>query len=55
MKAYEDGTLQPHQVEWAIKKYSSHRRIREKQDNFDSDQEFLTPTFKIGMPKHDNR
>jgi len=55
MKAYSDGTLQPHQVEWAMKKYSSHRRLRERDPILDAerDSEFLTPNFMIGMPVHE--
>lgn len=52
MIAYSNGKLEPHQVEWAIKKYSSHRRIKDnnKIDEFD----FLTEEFLIGMPCSNN-
>jgi hypothetical protein len=46
-RAYKDGTLSPSQVEWAIKKYSSHRRI---QDTTTSEIDFLTPEFCEDMP-----
>ena len=55
MKAYSDGTLQPHQVEWAMRKYSSHRRLRARDPNLEEkrDNEFLTPTFMIGVPERE--
>jgi len=49
IEAYHHGALAPHQVEWAMKKYSSHRRLREK--DFEKDfPEFLTPAFLEGCP-----
>jgi len=49
MEAYLKGTLVPHQVEWAMKKYTSHRRVRENDEekNFPP---FLTPEFMVGCP-----
>jgi hypothetical protein len=48
MRAYKDGTLTPHQVEWAIKKYSSHRRI--SNSNI-SEIDFLSDEFLADMPR----
>lgn len=49
MKAYKDGNLSPAQVEWAMKKYSSHRRIKENDPDYESPP-FLTPEFMEECP-----
>jgi hypothetical protein len=56
IEAYEKGTLLPHQVEWAVKKYSSHRRVLMKDgDDLGNSPAafpgFLTPEFMADCPK----
>jgi transposase len=48
MRAYKDGNLTPYQVEWAIKKYSSHRRIK---DSNISEMDFISDEFLSDMPQ----
>jgi hypothetical protein len=49
MQAYRYDTLSNPQVEWAMRKYTSHRRAKDvKQDELD--EEFLTPSFMTDMP-----
>jgi transposase len=50
IEAYHTGNLQPHQVEWAMKKYTSHRRIRETDPDIVLPG-FLTPEFSQEMPR----
>jgi hypothetical protein len=50
MKAYRMGTLSPAQVEWAMRKYTSHRRIKEA-DIDELEKDFLRPTYFKDMPK----
>ena len=48
MKAYSDSTLTLSQVEWSMRKYSSHRRAKEPPA--DLDEQFLTPKWFEDMP-----
>ena len=47
MKEYHKSNLAPCQVEWAIKKYSSHRRIKESENVIS---EFFSPEFMKNCP-----
>jgi hypothetical protein len=53
MEAYHARIWAPHQVEWAMKKFSSHRRVamRGGEDAADSFPAFLTPEFMADCPK----
>ena len=48
MRAYQLGTLSNCQVEWAMRKYSSHRRAKEPSPTLDAD--FLSAAFLAEMP-----
>jgi hypothetical protein len=48
MRAYADHTLSLEQIEWAMRKYSSHRRAKEPPATLDD--EFLTPAWFADMP-----
>jgi hypothetical protein len=48
MRAYGSGKLSLEQIEWAMRKYSSHRRAKEPRDTLDD--EFLTPEWFADMP-----
>jgi hypothetical protein len=50
MQAYRMATLSDAQVEWAMRKYTSHRRIKGS-DVAAIDKEFLTPSFMNDMPE----
>jgi hypothetical protein len=51
--AYNTDNLQPHQVEWAMKKYTSHRRIKESNPD-EQLPGFLTPEFLMDIPPRDS-
>ena len=48
MKAYSDQSLSLCQIEWAMRKYSSHRRAKEPPADLDT--QFLTPAWFDNMP-----
>jgi hypothetical protein len=48
MHAYRNGTLNCAQVEWCMRKYTSHRRVKVPTATLDDD--FLTPNFLEDMP-----
>ena len=48
MKAYSDDSLSLCQIEWAMRKYSSHRRAKEPPADLDT--QFLTPKWFDDMP-----
>ena len=48
MKAYESDTLSNQQIEWAMRKYSSHRRAKEPPTTLEED--FLTEIFFLDCP-----
>jgi hypothetical protein len=50
MKAYRMNALSTSQVEWAMRKYTSHRRIKDA-DIALLEKEFLTPAFLQIVPK----
>ena len=49
MKAYQHMNLTNAQIEWAMRKYTSHRRIKDSSPNLD--EEFLTDRFFHDMPQ----
>ena len=53
IEAYHSGNLQPHQVEWALRKYTSHRRVKESNPLAEFPG-FLTPDFLIDIPPRDS-
>jgi hypothetical protein len=48
MQAYASNNLSLAQIEWAMRKYSSHRRAKEPPA--DLDERFLTPAYFEDMP-----
>ena len=57
VEAYAQSTLLPHQVEWAVRKYSSHRRCKYQESgnqlptSSSQSPPFLTPEFMVDCPK----
>ena len=48
MQAYARNNLSLAEIEWAMRKYSSHRRAKEPPAGLD--EQFLTPAFFDDMP-----